>query len=128
MRYIDNIAIRNLEKILANSTITDVLLFYYKSATCLTIISDAFKTARHHDLPINTPRLTMKVKSAVVVAVECRNQFRCNNGRCIPYMYRCNAITDCEDGSDEQGCSKSCSSRVLYVVVFIVSVSLFAKS
>ena len=33
---------------------------------------------------------------------ECaRNQFRCNDGQCIPARFECDEIVDCEDRSDE---------------------------
>ena len=34
------------------------------------------------------------------------NQFRCtSNGRCIDQSMRCNGVKDCNDGSDEIGCT-----------------------
>uniref|UniRef100_A0AAG5DRM1 Sortilin-related receptor n=1 Tax=Anopheles atroparvus TaxID=41427 RepID=A0AAG5DRM1_ANOAO len=31
--------------------------------------------------------------------------FKCNNDRCVPYWWKCDGVNDCEDHSDEQGCS-----------------------
>ncbi|OQV22574.1 putative Sortilin-related receptor [Hypsibius exemplaris] len=32
------------------------------------------------------------------------SEFRCNNGRCVPFRYRCDGQADCTDGSDEVQC------------------------
>lgn len=34
------------------------------------------------------------------------NEFRCNNGQCIPRREVCDNIYDCADYSDETGCGK----------------------
>lgn len=33
--------------------------------------------------------------------------FKCNNDRCVPYWWKCDNVNDCEDHSDEQGCSET---------------------
>ena len=33
------------------------------------------------------------------------NDFECNNGKCIPGDYVCDAEADCPYGEDEQGCT-----------------------
>ena len=32
-------------------------------------------------------------------------QFKCNDGRCIIFSYKCDNETDCVDGSDEENCT-----------------------
>ena len=39
--------------------------------------------------------------------MECaNNEFRCADGQCIDLPWRCDDDVDCDDGSDEQNCSK----------------------
>ncbi|KAM5157776.1 low-density lipoprotein receptor-related protein 12 [Mantella aurantiaca] len=35
-----------------------------------------------------------------------RNRFRCDNGKCIPELLKCNRMDDCGDNSDEKLCPK----------------------
>ena len=38
--------------------------------------------------------------------------FTCDNGRCVPYAYRCDHYNDCGDNSDEVGCLfRTCDSH-----------------
>lgn len=39
--------------------------------------------------------------------------FRCTNGRCVPYWWKCDGVNDCADGSDETGCSSSRNTTTL---------------
>uniref|UniRef100_A0A182QTE4 Sortilin-related receptor n=1 Tax=Anopheles farauti TaxID=69004 RepID=A0A182QTE4_9DIPT len=37
---------------------------------------------------------------------ECHDwMFKCKNKRCVPYWWKCDGVNDCEDHSDEEGCS-----------------------
>jgi hypothetical protein len=37
----------------------------------------------------------------ITVGVCPMNQFRCNNGTCIPIIWACDSLNDCGDDSDE---------------------------
>uniref|UniRef100_A0A182RW24 Sortilin-related receptor n=1 Tax=Anopheles funestus TaxID=62324 RepID=A0A182RW24_ANOFN len=38
---------------------------------------------------------------------ECHDwMFKCKNERCVPYWWKCDGVNDCEDHSDEDGCSE----------------------
>ncbi|XP_051794584.1 complement component C6 [Acanthochromis polyacanthus] len=43
-------------------------------------------------------------KECKLAAVECRDDFRCENGRCINSTLTCNKQNDCGDNSDEKDC------------------------
>ncbi|XP_033641107.1 sortilin-related receptor-like isoform X1 [Asterias rubens] len=52
------------------------------------------------DLPTDSPIVYTTITTCLPEA------FRCVNGeKCIPMTYRCNGYYDCEDNSDEQGCT-----------------------
>ena len=34
------------------------------------------------------------------------NEYKCQDGACIPFNYVCDDAADCEDGEDELDCSK----------------------
>ena len=35
------------------------------------------------------------------------SEFTCNNGKCVPYLWKCDKNNDCGDNSDEFGCGKN---------------------
>ena len=42
-------------------------------------------------------------------AVPCSSsQFRCYNGECISDIDQCDGFYSCSDGSDEDGCTRTC--------------------
>ena len=48
-----------------------------------------------------------------------KDEFQCpNDSRCIPLAYRCDDIVDCDDGSDEQRCSKSENELNVHACIF----------
>lgn len=52
----------------------------------------------------------MFVECHFLISTACRdNEFRCNDGTCIPSSQRCNRRYECRDLSDEANCA-SCRS------------------
>ncbi|XP_070532292.1 low-density lipoprotein receptor-related protein 2-like [Ptychodera flava] len=41
-------------------------------------------------------------------------EFHCRNGQCIPKDWKCDAMEDCHDGSDEEMCRSSCASNAFH--------------
>ncbi|KAJ8347018.1 hypothetical protein SKAU_G00284190 [Synaphobranchus kaupii] len=42
-----------------------------------------------------------------IESVNCKDQFKCDNGRCISPKLRCNLQNDCGDNSDERHCGRT---------------------
>jgi hypothetical protein len=49
----------------------------------------------------------------IVTDVCSHDEFRCEDGQCIPKEKRCDSRTDCSDGSDELDCRMSYLSMCL---------------
>ncbi|XP_006875462.1 PREDICTED: complement component C6 [Chrysochloris asiatica] len=46
-------------------------------------------------------------KLCKIEAVDCKNKFRCDSGRCIDNKLECNGENDCGDNSDERDCGRT---------------------
>lgn len=50
-----------------------------------------------------------------------RSQWQCDDGVCVPHRWRCDAVSDCQDGSDEMDCCVYhlflyiCSNLVVFI-------------
>ena len=53
-------------------------------------------------------------------------QFKCNNGACIPHFYHCNKIWECPDGVDEVGCDYQASGKI-FTFFFILFYLPFSR-
>ncbi|KAK3523894.1 hypothetical protein QTP70_015724 [Hemibagrus guttatus] len=57
-------------------------------------------------------------KECEIEKINCRDQFTCDNGRCIKAVLECNGQNDCLDNSDEKNCGQIkpvCATKRVFV-------------
>lgn len=61
---------------------------------------------------LNTQNLIEK--SLYMITGTCKfDEFTCDNGECIPLIYKCDTLDDCADSSDELYCNDTGSCKLL---------------
>lgn len=70
--------------------------------------------------PLLEERACHSANECQIEAINCKDLFKCGNGRCIDPGLECNAQNDCGDNSDEQNCARVnpvCKSNRRYAPV-----------
>ncbi|XP_071943825.1 uncharacterized protein [Antedon mediterranea] len=63
--------------------------------------------------PCDDPSINCTILNADWPSCQCdETMFKCNNGRCVPMMYRCNMYDNCGDSTDEYSCECEMDSSV----------------
>ncbi|XP_028827061.1 complement component C6 [Denticeps clupeoides] len=57
--------------------------------------------------PLMEERPCHSAKECQIEPVNCKNQFKCDSGRCISPTLECNNQNDCGDNSDERNCARN---------------------
>lgn len=59
------------------------------------------------DSPVARPVFPVGISNSGNVGGCTKNDFRCNDGKCIRMEWKCDGSGDCSDGEDEKDCRSS---------------------
>ncbi|XP_040833609.1 complement component C6 [Ochotona curzoniae] len=74
-------------------------------------ITSVLRPSQFGGQPCTEPLVTFQPcipsKLCKIEAADCKDDFRCDSGRCIPSKLECNGENDCGDNSDERNCGRT---------------------
>lgn len=74
-------------------------------------VRDLLRPSQFGGQPCTEPLVTFQrcipSKLCKIEAADCKDDFRCDSGRCIPSKLECNGENDCGDNSDERDCGRT---------------------